>query len=165
MTVLCKAFGLSYSSFKYRRRPARRIDPAQVELQAQVQVCHGLSRGSTGAKTLAEMVSLQGRTSSRYRAGRLMKQLGLHSTWQRKHLYRKSPHPHSAIKNTLNRQFDPKRPDPVWCSDVTNIWARRHGFYLSVMLDLYAHKPVGWARSRSADSKRTAKVLSRAYQS
>ncbi len=164
MTVLCEAFELCYSTLKYHRRQAQHIDPAVVELHACIKTCHRLSNGSAGARTLAMMVSLQGIPLSRYRAGRLMKQLDLQSTQQRKHKYRKASQLHLAIDNTLNREFDVERPNQVWCSDVTYVWTGRHWSYLAVVLDLFARMPVGWALSQSPDSRLTAKALSRAYE-
>jgi len=136
-----------------------------VELHALLKDCHRQSNGSAGARTLATMVTLQGVRLSRYRAGRLMKQLDLQSTQQRKHKYRTAHQLHLAIDNTLARQFTVEAPNQVWCSDVTYIWTGKRWAYLAVVLDLYARKPVGWALSTSPDSKLTATALSRAYES
>lgn len=163
--MLCDAFGLGYSTLKYRRRQARRIDPAQIELQAMIRSAHALSNGSAGARTLATMVSLQGVPLSRYRATRLMRQLDLQSTQQRKHRYRKATQLHLAIDNTLDREFTTARPNQVWCSDVTYVWTGQCWSYLAVVLDLFARKPVGWALSTSPDSRLTAKALTRAWES
>lgn len=140
------------------------MKPEQVELHACIKTCHRLSNGSAGARSLATMVSLQGIPLSRYRAGRLMKQLDLQSTQQRKHKYRKATQLHLAIDNTLNRAFTVEQPNQVWCGDVTYVWTGHSWSYLAVVLDLYARKPVGWAFSRSPDSLLTAKALSRAYE-
>ncbi|MEI7199390.1 MULTISPECIES: DDE-type integrase/transposase/recombinase [Pectobacterium] len=40
-------------------------------------------------------------------------------------------------------------PNQVWCDDVTYIWGGKRWAYLSVVLDLFARKPVGWAMSFS----------------
>jgi putative transposase len=163
--VLCEAFGLGYSTLKYQRRQAKRIDPAKIALQASIRECHRQSNGSAGARTLATMVSLQGIPLSRYRSSRLMKQLDLYSTQQRKHRYRRATQLHLAIDNALDRKFTVEGPNEVWCSDVTYVWTGRCWSYLAVVLDLYARKPVGWALSKSPDSRLTAKALSRAYES
>ena len=163
--MLCDAFGLGYGTLKYQRRQIKRIDPAKVELHAQLRLCHRLSKGSAGARTLATMVSLQGTPLSRYRAGRIMKQLDLQSSQQRKHKYRKATQLHLAIDNTLDRAFTVDRPDVAWCGDVTYVWTGRCWSYLAGVLDLFARKPVGWALSTSPDSKLTAKALTRAYES
>ena len=147
MTALCEAFGLHRSTFKYRRAAVTRIDPEKVRLNAMVKAAHTLSNGSAGARSIAHIVSSQGVPLSRYRAGGFMKRLGLVSTQLPTHRYKKASQPHTTIPNTLNREFSPKKPNELWCGDVTYIWTGRHWSYLAVVLDLYARKPVGWALS------------------
>lgn len=165
INLLCSAFGLCYSTLKYQRRKAKQINQETIHLHALLKSCHQLSNASAGARTLATMVSLQGTYLSRYRAGRLMKQLGLYSTQQRQHKYRKATQLHLAIDNTLNREFDVRAPNEVWCGDVTYVWTGKQWSYLAVVLDLYARKPIGWALSNKPDSALTAKALSHAYES
>jgi putative transposase len=163
--LLCEAFEVPRNSYQYWRDQGKRIRPEQVELNALVKSAHQLSNGSAGARTIASLVTNQGVSLSRYRAGRLMKKLDLHSTQQRKHRYKKATQLHLAIDNTLDRQFYPDKPNQVWCGDVTYIWVGRRWAYLAVVIDLYARKPVGWALSLSPDSQLTAKALTRAYES
>lgn len=156
---------MPHSTYKYWRIQRKQIRPEQVELNALIKSAHQLSNGSAGARTIASLVTNQGISLSRYRAGRLLKTLDLHSTQQRKHRYRKATQLHLAIDNTLDRQFYPDGPNQVWCGDVTYIWVGQRWAYLAVVLDLYARKPVGWALSLSPDSQLTATALTRAYES
>lgn len=165
MTVLCEAFGLHRSTFKYRRSAAARIDPEAVRLNAMVKSAHTLSNGSAGARSIALIVSEQGTPLSRYRATGFMRRLGLVSTQLPTHRYKKASQPHTNIPNTLDREFTPARPNQTWCGDVTYIWTGRRWSYLAVVLDLYARKPVGWALSNSPNSELTTKALAMAYES
>jgi len=162
---LCKAFDVSLSTFKYRRAVARRIDPKKLALRAMVRRAHKLSNGSAGARSIANIVTGFGVRLSRYRASRLMSELGLVSTQLPKHQYRKANQAHTDIPNLLDRQFKPSQPNQVWCGDVTYIWSGNRWAYLAVVLDLYARKPVGWAISASPDSNLTAKALAMAFES
>ncbi len=58
---------------------------------------HALSNGSAGARSIADMVTVQGIPLSRYRAGRCMKQLGLVSGQVPAHRYKKADQPHVAL--------------------------------------------------------------------
>ena len=164
MVRLCKAFDVSLSTFKYRRAVARRIDLKKLALRAMVRRAHKLSNGSAGARSIANIVTGFGVELSRYRAGRLMCELGLISTQLPKHKYRKANQVHTDIPNVLDRQFKPRQPNQVWCGDVTYIWTGNRWTYLAVVLDLYARKPVGWALSASPDSNLTAKALTMAFE-
>jgi putative transposase len=122
------------------------------------------SNGSAGARSVAEIMTARGTPLSRYRAGRIMKVLGLVSCQLPGHRYKKAKQEHVAIPNQLDREFTVSKPNQVWCGDVTYIWAGNRWSYLAVVMDLYARKPVGWAMSLSPDSELTGKALSMAYE-
>jgi putative transposase len=111
------------------------------------------------------MVTAEGLPLSRYRAGKRMAALGLVSSQQPKHRYRKADQPHIGVPNLLERQFDVDAPDKVWAGDITYVWTGKRWGYLAVVLDLFARKPVGWALSLSPDSELTKKALTMAYES
>ena len=91
--------------------------------------------------------------------------MGLVSTQQPSHRYRKAEQPHIDIPNRLDREFDVSAPNQVWTGDITYIWTGRRWAYLAVVLDLFARRPVGWALSLSADSNLTRQALMMAYES
>jgi len=41
------------------------------------------------------------------------------------------------------------RPDQVWCGNITFIWTENRWAYLALVMDLFAHKPIGWAMFNS----------------
>ena len=110
------------------------------------------------------MVSQEGAGLSRYRAGRIMKALGLVSCQLPRHAYKKASQPHMTIPNELNRQFNIMTPNQVWCGDVTYIGTGQRWSYLAVVIDLFARKPIGWALSSSPDSNLTKQALNMAYE-
>ncbi len=85
--------------------------------------------------------------------GRLMKELGLVSCQQPAHRYKRGGREHVTIPNHLGRQFAVTEPNQVWCGDDVHLDGETLGIPCSVVLDLFARKPVGWAMSffRTAD--------------
>ena len=162
---LCEAFSVQRSSYKYWRKRSTTEKPERTRLKTLVRTAHVQSGGSAGARTLSSMVTQAGSPLSRYRAGRLMKELSIVSCQEPKHRYKRANQDHVAIPNTLNREFDVTEPNRVWCGDVTYIWTGQRWAYLAVVLDLFARKPIGWALSLSPDSALTGKALSMAYES
>ena len=53
--------------------------------------------------------------------------------------------PSVVIDNTLDRQFDVEAPDRVWVTDITYIRTLEGFTYLSVVIDLYSRRVVGWS--------------------
>lgn len=162
--TLCNAFGVHRSSYKYWVERPHTIDAEQIHLLSEVRVAHAESNGSAGARTIADMVTTKGISLSRYRAGKLMKQLELVSCQVPKHYYKKADQEHVIIANKLNRQFTVNKPNQVWCGDVTYIWIGTRWAYLAVVLDLFARRPIGWALSLSPDSELTKRALTMAFE-
>lgn len=111
------------------------------------------------------MVTAESVSLSRYRAVRRMPELGLVSSQQPKHRYKKAEQSHLSIPNRLDRKFDVEAPNKVWAGDITYIWSGWRWAYLAMVIDLFARKPVGWALSLSPDSELTKKALTMAYES
>ena len=63
-----------------------------------------------------------------------------------------SRHGYGVADNVLARQFDVAKPDQAWAGDITYIWTAEGWLYLSVLLDLYSRKVVGWAMSSHIDA-------------
>ena len=131
----------------------------------EVKNAFNASNCSAGARTIANIISNNGNDLSRYRAGNIMKKLGLVSSQPSAPKYRKANNEHLAVANALSRQFDVDKPNHIWCGDVTYIWTGKCWSYLSVVMDLFSRNPVGWALSTSPDSELTTKALCLAFES
>ena len=165
MKVMCELFDVHRSSYRVWRDRPRVVPAKELQLQEQIKVAHTLSNGSAGARSIAKMLTTAGTPLSRYRAGRRMKLLGLVSSQQPVHRYRKADQPHVNIPNRLDRAFDVAEPNQVWTGDITYVWTGKRWAYLALVLDLFARRPVGWALSLSPDSALTKKALTMAYES
>ena len=90
----------------------------------------------------------------RSRVAALMKRMVLRCRIQKKFVATTdSNHNESIPENILNRQFNPNRPHAYLVGDITYLRVGSHWEYLSVFIDLYSLKVVGWDLSRrlSAD--------------
>lgn len=66
-------------------------------------------------------------------------------------------------ENLLNRQFQVSGKDEVWVSDITYLPTRSGWLYLSVILDLYSRKVVGWSMKNDLSSELVLDSLKMAY--
>jgi len=55
-----------------------------------------------------------------------------------------SKHNMHVSPNLLKREFNVLNKDSVWGGDITYIWATEGWLYLTVVIDLYSHRVVGW---------------------
>lgn len=65
-----------------------------------------------------------------------------------------SNHQRPIYENVLQRQFTVDQPNKAYVSDITYIWTQEGWLYLTVMIDLFSRKVVGWHMSfrMSADT-------------
>ncbi|EOO1861240.1 IS3-like element ISEc31 family transposase, partial [Escherichia coli] len=161
---LCSALEIHRSSYRYWRKRRDTVNPARVRLCSEIRRAWNQSRGSAGARTLAEMLTQNGVPMSRYRAGRLMKYLNLSSCQPGKHQYKNARQEHTCLPNLLERQFTVPEPDRVWCGDITYIWAGNRWCYLAVVMDLFARRVIGWSLSANADTALISSALRMAYE-
>lgn len=163
--TLCQVFNIHRSSYYYWCHSREKVNPDVFKTRAVIKAIFTQSRGSAGARTIATIASKEGLSLSRYRAGRIMKQLNLVSSQRSTHRYKKTGNEHLNINNHLNRQFNAAMPNQLWCGDVTYIWVGKRWAYLAVVMDLFSRKPIGFAMSYSPDSNLTAKALTMAFES
>ena len=57
MTMLCEAFGLQRSTFKYRRAAEERINPDQLKINAMVKAAQNSMNGPAGAPSITHVVT------------------------------------------------------------------------------------------------------------
>lgn len=165
VAFLCQLFGVYRSSYQAWRHRKKTPDAEHVKLKSLVREAFNESKGSAGARTIAAIVTAKGIPLGRWRAGKLMAEMGLVSRQQKKHRYSHREQEPVDIPNSLDRQFAVIEPNQVWCGDVTYIWTGKRWAYLAVVLDLFARKPIGWAMSFSPDAELTKKALEMAFES
>jgi len=71
-----------------------------------------------------------------------------------------SNHQYGVSENLLDQNFNPKKENQVWSTDITYLKTRQGWVYLAIVMDLYSRKIVGWAMSK----RMTASLIKRALQ-
>jgi putative transposase len=98
-----------------------------------------------GYRKLHDDLRDQGETCCPNRVARLARMAGIKA-----HIgYKRRPgkfsgKPSIAVDNTLDRQFDVTASDKVWVTDITYIKTYEGFTYLSVVIDLFSRRVVGW---------------------
>lgn len=66
-----------------------------------------------------------------------------------------SRHNYPIAPNILNRSFKASRPCEVWVSDITYVRTKNGWLYLTVIIDLFDRKVIGWSMSRGMSTEET----------
>jgi transposase InsO family protein len=167
VTVLCRVMGVSRSGFyEYFRRYIRNLvrPPAQSAVASRARLIFKQSHGSYGSRRIAEQLKAEGHRVGRYKARRLMRQLGLKVKISRRYkLTTDSRHSFPVAQNLVNRNFEVGSPNVTWTADITYVWTLEGWLYLAVVMDLCSRQIVGWAMDRRMKKKLTLEALAMAY--
>ena len=97
MAQSCRTFDVNRSSYRYWLAHKGDIDPEREHLKNKVSDAFDASNYSAGARTIAAIVSNDGTKLSRYRADKLMKELGLLSCQPSQPAYKKAEKLHAEL--------------------------------------------------------------------
>ncbi len=116
-------------------------------LTAKIRAIHEASRGTYGPpRILAELRDEHDIRTSRKRVARLMRAAGLKGVDRRKNQAKPKPNPKRPVfDDLLGRNFTTTAPNRTWIADITQHMTAEGWLYLSVVLDLFSRKVVGWA--------------------
>jgi transposase InsO family protein len=112
-------------------------------------------------RTKAELEAI-GFKVSKPRVARIMKANYLYAKRKRKfRTTTDSNHKYPTAPNLLNQCFKVAKADQVWVSDITYVQTKQGWSYLTVIIDLFKRKVVGWALS---DTLNTEDTIIKAWQ-
>jgi putative transposase len=163
VSLLCEVVQVSRSGFyAYAHRQAQRaVDRIEWALLARIKAIAADTRYSYGSRRMAKQLQEEGFAVGRTKARRLMKEAGVAVRRPRFRgpVTTNSQHGYGVADNVLARQFDVAKPDQAWAGDITYIWTAEGWLYVSVLLDLYSRKVVGWAMSSHIDTALVQQAL------
>jgi transposase InsO family protein len=108
------------------------------------------SRGPYGSPRIKEELIRRNYNISRPRVARLMRKENIRSVVKKKYVVTTdSKHKYPVAPNVLKRNFTVEAPRKVWVSDITYISTQQGWVYLTVVIDLFDRKVVGWALSET----------------
>jgi len=94
---------------------------------------------------------------SKPRVARIMKANYLYAKRKRKfRTTTDSDHKYPTAPNLLNQCFNVARANQVWVSDITYVQTKEGWSYLTVIIDLFNRKVIGWALGDTLNTEGTA---------
>jgi putative transposase len=154
---MCKVLKVSRSSYYswLMRKPGKR-DIENDELSTRIKKIYEFSKRTYGSPRVTIKLLEEGLHVSRQRVARLMKKQNLKSIIRKRWVITtNSRHNYPVVENKLNRNFNVTSPGQVWVSDITYIKTLQGWLYLTVIIDLYDRKVIGWSFSRSLKAAHT----------
>jgi transposase InsO family protein len=136
-----------------RRREA--ADAGLLDLIKERAKTHHRRYGSPRVRQ--ELLDKYGKRVSRKKVARLMRENALNARGRRKFIpTTDSRHDLFVHENILNREFRAEKGGQKWVSDITYLRTKAGWVYLTVVLDLFDRKVLGWAMSAGLSARETA---------
>lgn len=120
------------------------------QLKVIIKEIHTRSRATYGSPRILAELSFLGERTSRKRVQRLMNELGIYGASRRRWIttttrdQRLRPAP-----DLVNRKFTASKPNELWVADITYIPTWEGFLFLSVVLDVFSRRIVGWSMQPS----------------
>ena len=68
----------------------------------------------------------------------------------------------TVLNNVLNEQFNPDKPNTIWCTDITYIWTIDGFVYLTSIMDLFSRKIIAWTLSSTLEVSCVIETINKA---
>lgn len=155
---LCTALGVSTSGYyKWKNRTPSKTEQYNLILLEQIKEIHFRNKKRYGSPRIAKELEAIGFSASEKHIRKLMKRASLQSIFKGKFKSTtNSSHKYPIAENILNREFTVNNENEAWVSDITYIKASFRWLYLTVVIDLFDRKVIGWTLSTSLAAKHTS---------
>lgn len=150
---MLKLLGVSRSGFhSWKKRVPSDNQKRKENVKIKIQDIYDESKQNYGAPKITKELRKDGEIISEQTVSEYMKEMGIKAQWIRPWtITTKDSNFSKNLQNILNEQFNPDRPNAVWCSDITYIWTIDGFVYLTSIMDLFSRKIIAWTLSETME--------------
>lgn len=154
---ICKVFGMDRNAYiKWKKQI---ISPTQRRtnlLKEEITSIFFEYKEIYGCARIAAELQSRGFTIKQRQVAKHMKELGLTSKIRRNYKIKTvSRFNRCAFPNILNQQFTVEEPSEAWVSGIARIQTRKGLLFLTIIMDLFDRKIIGWILSNGLTVKET----------
>jgi putative transposase len=163
--VMCQILNVSRSGYyAWRDRPLCARERSRQQRVEQICQVFEENRRSYGSGRLTVELKEMGVEVCENTVAKYMRQAHVAATPKRRFVPRTTDpdHPHPVAANVLGRDFAATAPDRKWVCDLTYVWTDQGWLYLSVVLDLFSRRVVGWSMADDLKAEGVAEALAMA---
>lgn len=144
------------------RKPSKQKQHKQV-LKAKIKQIYDDSYQNYGAPKITVALQKSGEKISERTTGKYMKEMNVKAQYIRPYtITTKDSDFSAALQNVLDEQFNPDKPNAVWCSDITYIWTIDGFVYLTSIMDLFSRKIIAWTLSHTLETSCVIETINKA---
>ena len=155
---------VSRSGYSHWRAQAQTRRAREEEtLLRMIRCCHQQSRGTYGSPRIWQECRAEGVRCSENRIARIMRKYRITARPLRRAVKTTdSAHGLPVAGNVVNRAFAVQQKNTVWSGDITYVWTDEGWMYLSVVIDLFSRRVVGWSMRSTLERSLVIEALQQA---
>ena len=159
---MCRSLQVSHSGYyNWLSKPASKRELRNENLSLKIEFIFLKEKRRSGYRRVARKLKNEEIIVSYNHVAKLMKIKGFRAKAARKFkATTNSNHSLQVAPNLLEQNFEAKRPNEKWVSDITYIPTDEGWVYLAAVMDLYSRKIIGWSLSE----RMTANIVVDALQ-
>jgi putative transposase len=165
MTMMCTILNVARSGYyAWRDRPVCPRQQRRTQLLERIQHVFEQSRGTYGSPRMTADLNASGIAVCQNTVARYMREAGVCVKPRRRFVPQTtdSDHPYPIAPNVLDRNFTAAAPNQKWACDLTYIFTDEGWLYLSVVIDLFSRRIIGWSMTDHPRAEGVAQALSMA---
>ena len=162
---MLKYLGVSRSGYRaWLKHVPSNAEQRRETVKAKIKDIYDESKQNYGAPKITKELRKSGEIISERTVGKYMRQMGIKAQWVKPWtITTKDSDFSSELQNILDEQFNPERPNAVWCSDITYIWTIDGFVYLTSIMDLYSRKIIAWTLSKTLEVSCVIETINTAF--
>ena len=155
LSKMAKIFNVSCSGYyAWKHRKMSKQEEKDNKLSEQIKQIFTKHFRRYGSPRIWQELKAQGVRISRKRVERLMMEQNLKARPSNKWVKTTdSNHDFPITENILNREFYAEQGGEKWVSDITYLRSANGWLYLTIILDLWDRKVIGWSMSNNLTSQ------------
>ena len=161
---MLKILGVSRAGYNaWLKHVPSNAEKRRESVKAKIKDIYDESKQNYGAPKITQVLRKAGEIISERTVGQYMKQMGIKAQWVKPWtITTKDSDFSNELQNILDEQFNPERPNTVWCSDITYIWTIDGFVYLTSIMDLYSRKIIAWTLSNTLEVSCVIETINKA---
>ena len=151
----CSLLSISRGSYYFKPKSESAENLTIMELMD----AHHLKHPYKGVLQMQDFLKMEGIHTNEKRVRRLLRKMGIEAIYPKRSLSKlgltKYIHPY------LLRNMNIIRPNQVWAIDISYIPMKRGFMYLTVVVDWYSRKIIGWQLSNTMEAETQTEIIKR----
>ena len=161
---MLKFLGVSRSGYRsFLNRTVSATRQRKEAMKKKIQTIYNDSKQNYGAPKITRELRKSGETIAERTVGKYMREMGIKAQWIKPWTTTTRDSDFSnELLNILDEQFNPERPNAVWCTDITYIWTQDGFVYLNYVMDLFARKIIAWTLADTMEVSTVIETINKA---